>query len=97
MTRILHSELVSGFEWTVERYHRAIELGLLTEDDRVELLLGDLIETTPIGEDHAATVEVLGEYFYERLGTAYRLRSENPVTLPNNSEPEPDFVVARIA
>ena len=95
MTRILQSHLVEGFAWTIERYHQAIELGLLTEDDRVELLLGDLIETMPIGEDHALTVEGLTVYFFERLGTSYRLRSENPVTLPNNSEPEPDFVIAR--
>ena len=95
MTRILQSALVEGFEWTIERYHRAIAAGVLTQEDRVELLRGDLIETMPIGENHAGTVEGLGEYFSERIGGKYRLRSENPVTLPDNSEPEPDYVVAR--
>jgi hypothetical protein len=38
---MLHSNLVSGFSWTVERYHRAIETGVLSQDDRVELLQGD--------------------------------------------------------
>ncbi len=94
MTRILQSALVEGFNWTIERYHQAIAAGVLTEEDRVELLRGDLIEVMPVGEDHSSTLEGLGEYFSNLRGQ-YRLRSENPVTLPDNSEPEPDFVIAR--
>jgi Uma2 family endonuclease len=49
----------------------------------------------PIGEEYAATVELLGNYFHTKFGLRYRLRSENPVTLSDDSEPEPDFVIAR--
>lgn len=95
MTRILQSPLVEGFRWTVKRYHHAIERGLLTEEDRVELLQGDLIDIMPVGELHSDTVERLAEYFFQRFGTKYRLRSENPVILSETSQPQPDFAIAR--
>jgi len=97
MTRVL-SELdflVDTFEWSLERYHSAIEAGVLTEYDAVELIHGQLVNKTPISEDHAATIEELADYFREILGNAYRYRFENPVPIMPKSEPEPDFVVAK--
>lgn len=81
------------FAWSLERYHQAIERGVLTEDDQVELIAGRIIAKMPIGKMHAACVGLLNEYFFDRLGRTYQYRLENPVTLVDNSEPEPDFVV----
>lgn len=97
MTRLI-SELdfhVEPFEWTLERYHNAIEAGVLTEYDAVELIHGQLVKKMPISEDHAGIIEALTKYFITRFGFEYRYRSENPVPLLNNSEPEPDFVIAQ--
>lgn len=97
MTRII-SELeflTDPFEWTLERYHAMIEAGILTEYDNVELIKGQLVRRMPIGDDHSSTVETLMEFFVSRFAFQYRLRSENPVPVFPNSEPEPDFVVAK--
>lgn len=45
--------------FTVEEYHRMAEAGILTEDDRVELLDGEIVEMAPIGSKHAACVDRL--------------------------------------
>lgn len=82
------------FLWTIERYHQAIELGVLTEDDKVELLFGKLIEKMPVGSPHASCLSKINKYFSKRYLDSHDLRRENPVTLPNASEPEPDYVVA---
>ena len=80
--------------WTIERYHAAIEAGILTEDDRVELIFGKLYLRMPVGKMHAACLSKINRLFHERYLQDYELRRENPVTLPNETEPEPDFVVA---
>jgi Uma2 family endonuclease len=97
MTKVL-SELdffADMFEWSLERYHNAIEAGILTENDSLELIKGKLVKKMPISEDHAYVIEFLADFFRERFGRKYRYRSENPVTFLDNSEPEPDFVVAQ--
>lgn len=97
MTRVL-SELdflTDPFEWSLDRYHSAIEAGILTEYDAVELIHGQLIKKMPISEDHAGTIEELADYFRDIFGKKYRYRSENPVPILPKSEPEPDFVIAK--
>lgn len=82
--------------WTVDEYHRMIEVGLLGEDDRVELLAGEIVDKMPIGSRHAACVDRSGDLLAELAGDGYRVRRQNPVTLDDASEPEPDLaVVAR--
>lgn len=97
MTRVL-SELdflTDPFEWSLDRYHSAIEAGILTEYDAVELIHGQLIKKMPISEDHAGTIEELADYFRDIFSKKYRYRSENPVPILPKSEPEPDFVIAK--
>lgn len=81
------------FSWTIERYHQAIEQGVLTERDKVELLFGQIIAKMPVGEPQADVLSDIADFFYERLGKKYKFRSQSPVTLPNDSEPEPNFAV----
>ncbi|OAV42963.1 hypothetical protein A3850_016230 [Lewinella sp. 4G2] len=81
------------FRWSLERYHDAIEKGVLTELDKVELLFGKIIPKMPVGEPHADVLSDITDFFYEQFGTRFKYRVQNPVTLPNDSEPEPDFAV----
>ena len=80
--------------WSLKRYHEAIRAGILTKHDRVELIHGQLVSKIPIGEDHSGCIELLQDYFRELFGRQYRYRSENPVPILPNSEPEPDFLIA---
>jgi Uma2 family endonuclease len=80
--------------FSVKQYHRMIELGVLTENDCVELLQGWIVDKMPQHPSHAATVSVLARHLRERVPTTWIVRVQSPVTL-DDSEPEPDLAVAR--
>lgn len=82
--------------WTVDDYHRMIETGILTGNDRVELLEGQIIEMNPQLPPHAATTQRAFRYLDRLLETVAYVRMQLPVTLKPKSEPEPDIVVVRI-
>lgn len=81
--------------FTVERYEQMVEAGILTEDDRVELLEGEILEMSPIHPPHASVVEELMRVFFMLVGDRARIRVQDPIRLPPDSEPEPDVVLAR--
>ena len=69
--------------------------GILGEDDRVELINGEIVQTSPIGSRHAACVTDLSTWFIQQLGDRAITRVQNPVTLNDLSEPEPDVALVR--
>lgn len=79
--------------WTVAEYHRMIEVEILGEDDRVELLAGEIVAKMPIGSRHAACVDRSGDVLVERTRGRFGVRRQNPVTLDDASEPEPDLAL----
>lgn len=85
---------VTTAKWTLEDYHRMIDAGIL--DDRpVELLNGEIVEMSPEGIPHADLSDEAAVYLRRLLGDRARVRDSKPVTLPNNSEPEPDLCICR--
>ena len=72
-----------------------IEHGILTTEDRVELLNGVIIKKMPKGIQYAALNDLAGEIFREKLGDKIIVRNQNPVVLNEFSEPEPDLVLCR--
>lgn len=85
---------VSTLKWTIEQYHQAIEAGVFS-NVRVELLNGELVEMPPEGLPHAALSSDTGDYLRDRLGSRAKIREGHPITLPNNSEPEPDLAIVQ--
>ncbi|MFH7242266.1 MAG: Uma2 family endonuclease [Spirulina sp.] len=81
-------------KWTLEEYHRMIEAGLL-DHRRVELLLGEIVEMAPEGEPHAYFSSEAGDYLAQQLGNRAMVRQAKPITLPNQSEPEPDIAIVQ--
>jgi Uma2 family endonuclease len=80
-------------KFTVEQYHKMAESGILTEDDRVELIRGEIVEMSPIGRRHAACVSRLVRLFTQRLETRVIVSPQNPVELDNTSQPQPDVAL----
>lgn len=78
---------------TVTDYHRMLRTGILTGDDRLELIEGDLIEMAPAGPEHADLVAHIGRIM--RTQTTFLVREGKPVTLPEHSEPEPDIALVK--
>ena len=79
--------------FTVDEYYRMAEAGILGEDDRVELLDGEIVEMSPIGPRHAATVTRLQRLFEHLAHRRALVRVQNPVRLDRYSEPEPDIAL----
>jgi len=74
-------------------YERMGELGLFDEDDRVELIEGEIVEMTPIGSRHAACVDRLTRLLAAGVGDRAIVRVQNPVRLGERSEPQPDLAL----
>lgn len=71
-----------------------ITAGIL-DDRRVELLQGEIVEMSPEGEPHAYFSSEAGEYLMRWLSDRAMVRLAKPITLPNNSEPEPDIAIVQ--
>lgn len=81
-------------KWTVDEYHGMIAMGIL-DNRRVELLKGEIVEMSPEGEPHAYFSSEAGEYLSQLLDNRAMIRQGKPITLPNNSEPEPDLAIVQ--
>ena len=78
--------------FTVDEYHRMVQAGILSEDDRVELVEGEIVEMVPIGSRHAACVNRLNRLL-SRAGERAVLSVQNPIRLSAHSEPQPDLAL----
>ena len=86
---------VTRHSFTVAEYERMGRFGIFSEDDRVELVNGEIIEMSPIGERHAACVDALSELLRERLKHSVIVRVQNPIRLDDFSEPQPDISILK--
>lgn len=80
--------------YSVDDYEEMVRLGVLTENDRVELIRGEILAKMPIGPRHAASVTGLNEALGPQCAGRATLRIQDPIRLPD-SEPEPDLSVVR--
>jgi Uma2 family endonuclease len=81
--------------FTIDEYHRLIQLGFLQEGERVELIRGELIQMAAKGTPHTFCATRLLRQLDRLLGDRAVVRGQDPITLPSHSEPEPDAVIAR--
>lgn len=80
--------------FTLDEYHRMGKAGILGENDRVELIEGEIIEMSPIGSRHAGTVARIQHVFSIRLGDRAVVWTQNPLLLARHqSEPQPDVML----
>jgi len=70
-----------------------IELGILEDFEKVEIIDGELVQKMTIGERHAYVVDFLNRFFSRRLPENILVRVQNPLRLSDFDEPEPDIVL----
>ncbi len=87
--------VVERRRFTVDEYYRMAEAGILTEDDRVELLEGEVLQMPPIGSHHAGCVGRLTHILTSHLGNRAIVWVQNPVRLDAYNEPQPDATLLR--
>ncbi len=85
---------LATYKWTVENYHQAIDAGLFA-DEAVELLRGNLVVMSPEREPHAYYNSEISDYLRAVLGDRAKIRDAHPITLLNDSEPEPDLAIVQ--
>ena len=82
--------------WTVAEYYRMGEAGILTEDDRVELIGGEIVEMSPIGTAHVWSVSALAKHAERSVGDKTGILVQSPFRLADDKEPQPDLVLVRL-
>jgi Uma2 family endonuclease len=82
---------------SVDEYHRMVEVGILDEDERVELLEGVIVAMTPQSPAHAHCIRWLNRLLTRALPDEYVVGVQLPLTLGRRSEPEPDLAVVKAA
>lgn len=86
---------VSRHRLTREDFHRMGEVGILTDDARVELIGGEIYDMAPIGSFHAACVAQLTRTFATQVGSQAIVWVQNPIGLGSHSERQPDCTLLR--
>jgi Uma2 family endonuclease len=79
--------------FTVQEYHRMARAGILQEDDRLELIDGEVIEMSPIGHRHFVSVTRASSYFMRSFGDKGIVSVQGPLRLNARTELQPDVVV----
>ena len=81
--------------FSADEYQLLGREGILTEDDRVELIDGEIVLMSPIGSRHAACVDMLAEQLFSRVNGQAIVRVQSSVRLGDDSEPQPDLALLR--
>jgi Uma2 family endonuclease len=86
---------VTRRSFTVAEYERMGQFGIFSEDERVELVCGEIIRMSPIGKRHAAVVGLLTQLITLLLQRTAIVWVQNPIQLDDHSEPQPDIAVLK--
>lgn len=86
---------VRRHRFSVADYHAMVEAGVLKEDQRVELIEGEVVEMSPIGKLHASCVKRLTALFFRRIGEQATISIQDPVQASSFSEPQPDVALLK--
>jgi Uma2 family endonuclease len=79
--------------FTVEEYDRMAEVGILNENDRVELIEGEILEMSPIGWRHIACTDRATMLLAPRLLGKAIVRIQGPIRLSDKTKPQPDVLL----
>src|SRR5262249_12944549 len=80
------------FRFSVEQYHRLVDTGIFTPDDRCELIRGWIVKKMPQKPSLSSGIVRITRRLYQHLPENWLVRCQCPITLAD-SEPEPDIVI----
>ena len=82
--------------FTIEEYEKMAATGILAGDDRVELIDGEVVQMSPIGDTHAACVANLHHLLMRLLDGRAWAWVQGPVRVPPRSKPQPDLALLQV-
>ena len=86
-------ETITKRKLSIEEYHRMADASILDADERIELINGEIIQMSPIGDKHVGIVSRINTLLTLRLAGKYNVHVRSPVKIEQYSEPEPDLMV----
>lgn len=92
-----HSDRAPTRQWTVDEVMRMVDFGILAEDEKLELLDGELVVVTPQGPAHGNTVSRMGRVLHDAYRGIGFVRPQVPMVSGERSLPEPDLAVGPVA
>ena len=95
LAQSVDDQITTKHPLTVEFYLQMLKQGILQEDDRVELLNGEIFDMSPVGSSHAAVVDRLNFWLSQAAGVSAIVRIQSPIRLSNYAMPEPDVTLLR--
>lgn len=94
-TTTVNAPVVTRYRFSVDEYELMGEAGIFGEDDRVELIDGEVVAMNAIGAPHARCVTQLTQLLVLKMGRDGIISPQNPILLGRHDEPQPDVVVLR--
>jgi Uma2 family endonuclease len=82
--------------FSVDEYYAMARAGILSVNDRVELIDGEILAMTPVGPVHATVVDRVGRMLMRGVGEQALVRVQNPIRLDAFTEPQPDVALLRL-
>jgi Uma2 family endonuclease len=79
--------------WTRKEYDRLIDLGILHEDEPIELVGGQMIVAEPKSSPHETALGLTADALHRAFGAGWVVREQGPIALDDESEPDPDVMV----
>ena len=76
-------------------FRKMAEHGIINEDERVELIDGEVCTMSPIGPRHMAIVRRLNEFFIQSLAGRATIGVQDSIELNDFTQPQPDITVLR--
>jgi Uma2 family endonuclease len=85
--------VITRHRFSSKDYHQMIEVGILGEDDRVELIDGEIVAMAAIGSRHSGSTNKSNTFFSSKLSERALISVQNPIALEDGTEPEPDIAL----
>ncbi len=81
--------------WKRVEYERLVDKGVFEPGERVELIDGLLVVAEPQSSPHYTTIRLVERALTRAFGRGWDVRTQAPIALDDDSEPEPDVAVVR--
>ncbi len=93
MSVVVNAPPIERYRLTSNRYHQMVKMGVFAEDERIELIEGEISPMSPIGSEHMGIVNQLAAMLIAQLRRRAIVGIQGPIRLDDSSEPQPDLVV----
>jgi Uma2 family endonuclease len=91
------SAVLTHHRLSVDDLYKMLDVGILSEDDRIELIEGELIDMSPMGPLHAGAGDYLEDALRASLQQQAFVRIQKPIRLDQQNELEPDIAIVKRA